>query len=194
MWQVLKDIITSPFGSFAFVAGILYLTHWVVHYLTKNVQMWSDTVEKVKTIEDNIETVKNDLAYIKAALSLIQNNGGLTQSHSPIGLSKLGETVAEKMGISTIIGNNWENILNLIDKQGLRNAYDVQQFCIETATINIDNFFLPEDVATIKNYAYNEGRPLAYYGSMIGVLIRDKYFQVKGIDPTEVDKHDPNLK
>lgn len=156
--------------------------------------MWSDKVEKVKTIEDNIETVKNDLAYIKAALSLIQNNGGLTQSHSPIGLSQLGETVAEKMGISTLIGKNWENILNLIDKQGLRNAYDVQQFCIETATINIDNFFLPGDVATIKNYAYNEGRPLAYYGSMIGVIIRDKYFQVKGIDPTEVDKHDPNLK
>ena len=155
--------------------------------------MWSDKVEKVKAIEDNIDAVKNDLAYIKATLSLIQNTGGLTQSHSPIGLSALGETVADKMGINTIVSKNWDNILDLIDKQRLKNAYDVQQFCIETATINIDKFFLAEDVAAIKNFAYNEGRPIAYYGSMIGVIIRDKYFQVKGIDPNEVDKHDPNL-
>ena len=66
-----------------------------------------------------------------------------------------------------------------------------QQFCIETATIGLDRLFCRDDVDRIKNFAYNEGKQTAYYGSMIGVIIRDKYFESKGIQPSEVDDNDP---
>lgn len=43
-------------------------------------------------------------------------------------------------------------------------------------------------------FAYNEGKPLGFYGGMIGVLIRDKYFEQKGINPSLVDEFAPNSK
>lgn len=55
----------------------------------------------------------------------------------------------------------------------------------------LDRLFCRDDVDRIKNFAYNEGKQTAYYGSMIGVIIRDKYFESKGIQPSEVDDNDP---
>ena len=98
------------------------------------------------------------------------------------------------MGINEIIANNWDNIYDLIESQRLRNAYDIQQFCIETATVGLDRLFCREDVDKIKNFAYNAGQQTAFYGSMIGVIIRDKYFEAKGIQPSEVDENDPDRK
>lgn len=192
MWEVIKSILTSTGGSFAFVAGILYLTHWIVHYLTKHVSKWSNKMEQVEKLELNIDSIKENLHFIKATLNVMQsNNSGLTQSHSPVGLTTKGKDVASRMGIYDILTNNWDNIYDLIESQSLANPYDIQQFCIETATVNLDKLFSNEDVNKIKEFAFREGQQLAYYGSMIGVIIRDKYFSIKGIAVSDVDKNDP---
>jgi len=92
-----------------------------------------------------------------------------------------------------MVANNWGHIYDFIcSKMSQGNAYDIQQFCIDTATISLEKFFLPEDLAKVKLYAYNNGNPIEYYGSMIGVIIRDKYFEIKGIDVTEVDRCAPS--
>lgn len=194
-WEFIRTIFASPAGSFAFVAALLALSYWLVHYVTKKVEQWSAKVERVEKMENVIDTIKEDLHYIKATLNVIQSNSsGLTQSHSPIGLTPLGQKVASDMGINEIIANNWDNIYDLIESQRLRNAYDIQQFCIETATVGLDRLFCREDVDKIKNFAYNAGQQTAFYGSMIGVIIRDKYFEAKGIQPSEVDENDPDRK
>lgn len=194
-WEFIRTIFASPAGSFAFVAALLALSYWLVHYVTKKVEQWSAKVERVEKMENVIDTIKEDLHYIKATLNVIQSNSsGLTQSHSPIGLTPLGQKVASGMGINEIIANNWDNIYDLIESQRLRNAYDIQQFCIETATVGLDRLFCREDVDKIKNFAYNAGQQTAFYGSMIGVIIRDKYFEAKGIQPSEVDENDPDRK
>ena len=191
-WEFIRTIFASPAGSFAFVAALLALSYWLVHYVTKKVEQWSAKVERVEKMENVIDSIKEDLHYIKATLNVLQSNSsGLTQSHSPIGLTPLGQRVASDMGINEIIANNWDSIYDLIESQRLRNAYDIQQFCIETATIGLDRLFCRDDVDRIKNFAYNEGKQTAYYGSMIGVIIRDKYFESKGIQPSEVDDNDP---
>lgn len=192
-WEFIRTIFASPAGSFAFVAALLALSYWLVHYVTKKVEQWSAKVERVEKMENVIDTIKEDLHYIKATLNVIQSNSsGLTQSHSPIGLTPLGQRVASDMGINEIIANNWDNIYDLIESQRLRNAYDIQQFCIETATVGLDRLFCREDVDKIKDFAYNAGQQTAFYGSMIGVIIRDKYFEAKGIQPSEVDDNDPD--
>ena len=72
---------------------------------------------------------------------------GLTQSHSPIGLSEKGEEIAAKMGIEQMIAANWENIRNYIEANAKsKNAYDIQQLCIESATISLDKLFNTETV------------------------------------------------
>lgn len=192
MWAVIKTILTSPFGSFAFVFALLCTAFWLVHYITKFIERLNSKTERVEKLENNIDSIKGDLHYIKATLNVIQANySNLTQSHSPVSLTPKGKEVAQKMGIDEMIAENWDKIYDVIEKRSFNNAYDIQQFCIETATVNLDEFFSPSDVNKIKTFAYNEGHQIAYYGSMIGVILRDKYFESKGISVSEVDDNDP---
>ncbi len=151
MWDIIKTILASPAGSFAFVFSILALCFWGVHKLTKYVTKWECRLEKVNNLESSIKEASID-----------------------------------------IISRNWDRILNLIEQQQLTNPYDIQQFCIDKATIAQDELFSKEDVDSIKKFAFSEGLPTAYYGGMFGVLIRNQYFKVKGIDVSDVDRHDPN--
>ncbi len=193
MWEIIKTILASPAGSFAFVFSILALCFWGVHKLTRYVTRWECKLEKMNDLENTVKETNSAILRIDARLSVMESQrGSLTQSHSPVGLSKLGEEVAEKIKARDIVMRNWDRIQNLIERQNLTNPYDIQQFCIEKATIAQDELFSKEDVDFIKKYAFGEGLPTAYYGGMFGVLIRNQYFKVKNIDISDVDKHDPN--
>nr|DAQ85592.1 MAG TPA: protein of unknown function (DUF4750) [Caudoviricetes sp.] len=195
MWDIISTILTSPAGSFAFVFGILALCFWVVYKVTKHVTKWECKLEKVDSIENCFKETSSAILQINARLSVMESQrGSLTQSHSPVGLSQLGETVADKIKAYDIVERNWDRIQTLIDRQNLDNPYDIQQFCIDKATIAQDELFSKEDVDYIKKFAFSEGMPTAYYGGMFGVIIRNQYFKVKNIDINDVDKHDPNQK
>nr|DAE37636.1 MAG TPA: hypothetical protein [Caudoviricetes sp.] len=193
--ELLKSILGSPAGSFGFVLFILILAGWVIHKITKYTTEWNCKLNIVNDFNDDIKKVNADILYIKTKLEIFSTNmpGGLTQSHSPIGLSEKGKKIAENMGIDKMIAANWDKICSYIDMNTRsKNAYDLQQFCIEAATISLDKLFDSETVTQIKQFAFDNGQVLAYYGGMIGVLIRDKYFEVKGIPIGDIDKHDPN--
>lgn len=199
MWELLRDILSSPSGSFATVIGIGALLIWIVHFCTKKITKHECTIEnsqgQVGKLENNIDAIKSDISYIKGMIGLIQNNApnSLVRSHSPISLTEKGIAIAEEIGIERMIASNFDEIVKFIEQGTLsRNAYDIQQFLIETATINPEKFFSKENMDIIKQYAFNAGQNLAYYGGMIGVIIRDKYFARKGIDANEVDRHDPS--
>ena len=193
MWDVIKTIITSPAGSFAFVAAILYAVGWAIHKISKATTTVDMKMQKVDKLESNLDGIKEDIQWIKANLSVIQvGKGSLTKSKSPVSLTPLGTQKAEEMKIMETVAKYWASICKYLDaKLSDANAYDIQQFCIETATINLDKIFPKEEVDRIKLFAFNEGNPVAYYGGMIGVIIRDKYFEVKGINIAEVDANAP---
>ncbi len=193
--ELIREILGSAAGSFGFVLFMLLLAGWVIYKITKYTTEWTCKLDAVKELSDNLKKAKEDILYIKTKLEIFSANmpNGLTQSHSPIGLSEKGKEIAEKMGIAQMIATNWENIRSYIEANAkTKNAYDIQQLCIESATISLDKLFDIETVDKIKEFAFNNGQPLAYYGSMIGVLIRNKYFEVKGIAIGEIDEHDPN--
>lgn len=193
--EMLRDIITSNGGAFAVVFAVL----WAVGYSLMKFTEWRCKVEqsdnRTSKVESDIETIKADIHYIKGTLDILKNSASfsLTQAHSPISLTLRGQEVAKQMGIVDMVARNWGKIESCIDsKVAFKNAYDIQQFCIEKATIALDVFFSPVDVDAIKRFAYDNGQPLAFYGSMIGVIIRDKYFEIKRIPLGKVDESDPN--
>ncbi|NBJ08856.1 hypothetical protein D1647_22195 [Alistipes sp. Z76] len=193
--ELIREILGSAAGSLGFVLSLLLLAGWLIYRITKYTTEWNCKLNAVKDLSENLKTAREDILYIKTKLEIFSSNmpNGLTQSHSPIGLSEKGEEIAAKMGIEQMIAANWENIRNYIEANAKsKNAYDIQQLCIESATISLDKLFNTETVDKIKEFAFNNGQPLAYYGSMIGVLIRNKYFEVKGIAVGEIDEHDPN--
>lgn len=195
--EIIKEILGSSAGSFGFVVFILLLIGWVIYKITNFTTSWSMKEKGLDKLESKVDALSADTSYIKMQLTLLNTNtiGGLVQSHSPISLTEIGKTIAAKMDIRTIIANNWDNIYEYVDENvQSKNAYDIQQFCIETATISLDKLFTEADLNKIKMFAYNEGKPLGFYGGMIGVLIRDKYFEQKGINPSLVDEFAPNNK
>lgn len=207
--ELIKEILGSNAGTFAFVLFSLLLIGWVVYKITSFTTVWKmkeneiekldDKVDtfsgKVDKIESKVDALSNDISFIKMQLNLLNFNASnsLVQSHSPISLTEIGVKVAKEMGVEQIIANNWDKIYSYVDVNvSSKNAYDIQQFCIEAASIHLDKLLSVEDLGRIKMFAYNAGRPLGYYGGMIGILIRDKYFEIKGINPKLVDDYKPN--
>lgn len=193
--EMLKEILTSNGGAFAVVFAVLY----AVGQLLMKFSEWRVKAEEVskkgEKFEDKIDTIMSDMHYIKGTLDLLKNGmpNALTQAHSPVSLTLKGKEVADQMGVAEMVARNWDKIETLIDaKVAFKNAYDIQQFCIEKATVSLESFFCTQDVNNIKKFAYDNGQPLALYGSMIGVIIRDKYFEVKKIPLEKVDETDPN--
>ena len=194
-WELIKSVIGSPAGSFAFVFFSLLLIGWLIYMATKYTTKWSMKMEGVDKLEQKIESISSDLLYVKTKLEIFTANtpGGLTASHSPISLTERGKEIAAQMGIDQIIATNWDSIYGYISENATsKNAYDLQQFCIEAATIALDKLIRKEDLDKIKMFAFNSGQNLAYYGSMIGIIIRDKYFAIQGIPIGDIDAHDPN--
>lgn len=155
-------------------------------------------LEERKADNKAIDDIRMDISLMRTDLkAMLSGNvtGTLVQAHSPIALTEMGRQIAEEMGMEELVKKNWSKIHALLDENiASRNPYDIQQFCIDWATAFPERFFSDEDIEFFKNYAYNKGKPLAYYGSLIGVMIRDRYFEYKGIDVDDIDRHDPAKK
>lgn len=212
--NLLRDVLGSPIGSFAWILGVMILGGWLIYYVTKHVTKFKcdredigtkhveikGSIEKVKDkLDEKLEAINRDISFIKGSLDVIRTTGvsnDTVASHSPISLTPTGKDIANELGLEGIIASNWDKIYSYLENNGMnaKNAYDIQQFCMETATISLDNFFSEKDINKIKTFAFEKGKLLAYYGPMIGVMIRDAYFKHKGINPLEVDKHTPDKK
>lgn len=193
--DLIVNILNSVGGAFAFVGALLLLAFWAVRKLTEWQCEMNASKDKTSKLEGNIDDIKADISYIKGTLDMLKNNmsDALVKSHSPISLTEKGKQIATSMGVAEMIATNWDKICTCIERNVPNsNAYDIQQFCVETATISLGNFFNEEDVVKIKDFAFRAGQNIAYYGGMIGVLIRDKYFEIKHISIEDVDKNDPN--
>lgn len=196
--DLFKLILSSPAGSFAFIVGIMLLGGWLIYWVTKSVTKINAEHghfnESVKKMDTNIDDIRKDLSYLKGSIDIIRSGANpLTQSNSPITLTKKGEEIAEEINANEIIAQNWDKIYSNLESEICdKNAYDIQEYCIETASVEPELFFDKVTLSKLKTFAYNQGRPLQYYSGMLGVLIRDKYLKIKKIDVSEIDQHDPN--
>jgi hypothetical protein len=191
MW--LKDILTSDVGSGTFVAGILMLCFWGIRRITQIESNHKTLTDINCKLDSHIDEIRRDIAYIKGSYDIMKssNNNTLMQSHSPISLTEKGKQVAKELGAYNIIERNWGSIKDLLEAnvEG-KNPYDIQQYCIETVSVEPDKFFIKSDLDKIKQYAYANGQPLDLYTRMIAILIRDKFFKEHNIDPLDIDKYE----
>jgi hypothetical protein len=209
MIELLRDILTSPFGSFSFIFGLLVLSGWLIFFITKKVteiktehSELSKTFEKAESrwgmqfikIENNIDDIRRDLSYLKGTINVLKDPvNPYAKRKSPISLTDEGIKVVQELNADNIIVRNWEKIYECLEKNVFnKNAYDIQEYCMFTASVEPELFFEQNDVIEIKNYAYKNGHPLQVYMQLIGILIRDRYLKEKGINLTDIDKHDPN--
>lgn len=197
LWGISEPLCYIAIGAIvAIVAYNLYLKNVRDKFNSLPCETHQDTISNLPCGDHSklFFEIKEDLAFIKGAFSTKSKNR-FTQSHSPIGLSELGEKVAKDLSIQDKIEKNWTKIEPLIDEgTKSKNAYDIQQFCMEKPMVYPEEFFDEDSLNEIKNYAFETGDNIAEYMQMIGVIIRDEYFNKKGINKEEIDKYDPNKK
>jgi hypothetical protein len=145
----------------------------------------------VDKIEGHIDIIRNDIAYLKARVEIFQadQRQAVAQRKSPVSLTELGQKIYADLNAEEMIAKNWQKICKAIEtNMPNKNAYDIQQYIFDTATIGLETFLEKEDVDKVKLFAFKEGRPLAFYALVFGIPIRDSYLKLKGIDIAEVDK------
>lgn len=206
MANLIKDILLSPLGSFASVFALFALAFWLVHWITKKVTLIESSHKSI--CEDNqkinskidhyserqdkhMDEIRRDIAVLKAMSDIYKMNfpQSVAKSNSPISLTDIGKEVAIQLGADEVIAKNWDKIVIDIEQNvGNKNAYDIQQYCMETSMVELEKFLDPDTIDAIKNIAFKEGRPMAYYAPIFGIKIRDKYLTAKGIPIEDIDK------
>jgi hypothetical protein len=193
MVDLLKDIIRSPAGSFGSVAALFGLAFWLVHWITKKVVAITSAHDRltisVEKMEENFEKMREDIVYLKVNFDVIKDIfHPLSQARSPLSLTEQGKKIAEELEATEAIVRSWSKIYaDLEENIAGKNAYDIQQYCVETATVDLSRFISDADLDKVKMYAFNHGKPLAYYAPVFAIPIRDQYFKQKGINISEVD-------
>ncbi len=196
--EFLRQILQSEFGSFGFVAGLMGLGFWLTYWITKRVTEINSSHSEIKKNLDQqngyIDEIRKDISYLKGSFETMRKERTpLTQSHSPISLTDEGKKVAKEIDADKLIKVNWDKIRRELDENiKEQNAYDIQQYCIETTSVEPEKMFDKDSLNKLKDFAYLKGDPLQSYLRMLGVLIRDIYMKEKGISLVEIDKHDPH--
>lgn len=192
MFDILKDALKSPAGSFGFIFAILMLAFWLVykfsHYNTK--------FKSVEKLEDNIDKIKDDISSIKGFMDVFKNqNNPFAKANSPVSLTPEGVRVSTELNAEKMVMSHWEEIIKMFSAKlnEKPNPYDIQQCSIKIGA-ELLKILTPAELNSLKTYAYKNGHSLSNYDIVFGVIIRDHYFKIKGIDLSEVDKHDPAQK
>lgn len=215
MSDVVIEFLNATFGvTVAVVVVILCLFVWIIVKVTRYVTKHQCDKEAILREQDSlrlelkdqvarnnliIDDVRKDLSMIKGSLEIIKSNATpLMQSHSPVSLTPAGVEVMKELDATTIISRNWDSriepaIRQEVERQGGLNAYQLQTFAIETSAVEPDRFYTKQDITAIQGFAYEKGMPDQLYLRAMGLLIRDKYFEVHQIELDEVDRTDPSI-
>ena len=182
----------------AWMAFKFYQNHFVKP--AEDRETLSDKFNKLpcKKHEEEYSDIKCELKYIRGSLDAIRYSSqstDLAQAHSPLSLTEKGINAANKIGADRMIDENWNRISNLLKKEiSDKNAYDIQQYCIRTAAIELDKLIGEDGVRKMKDFAYAEGKSLQDVSIIIALKVRDRFFKENDINVLEVDKNDPTRK
>lgn len=149
---------------------------------------------------DRMTKVETSVAYLQKTLDSLtkglQGNKGLiidpySLNHSPLSITDKGREMMARLGVEDMFDRNWERIDRYIDENVKdKNAYDVDQFCLEHAVVFPEHFLKKEELNVLKDDAYKEGLSLTSYMRVIAVLSRDKYLSVHDIEVPDTDEED----
>lgn len=78
-----------------------------------------------------------------------------------------------------MIAVNWDTIREAIEQSGVKNDYDVQEYCLITASVKPEKSFDTSSIDRIKEFAFQSGQPVQLYFRVLGIMARDKYLSEK---------------
>lgn len=146
---------------------------------------------KGQEIFDDWDGVKDSLTSLEVKVSALYDTISgdedeiLSESSSPVRLTKRGRKVAEKIHAEELVGK----YLNEFDATGLDNAYDIQQRAKQWADLELPKIMESQELNQLKNVAFEMGLALpSIFRTVIGLRLRDAVLSQKGISLESSDK------
>ena len=146
---------------------------------------------KGQEIFDDWDGVKDSLTSLEVKVSALYDTISgdedeiLSESSSPVRLTKRGRKVAEKIHAEELVGK----YLNEFDATGLDNAYDIQQKAKQWADLEMPKIMESQELNQLKNVAFEMGLALpSIFRTVIGLRLRDAVLSQKGISLESSDK------
>lgn len=211
IFELVKLVASNDLGAGVIVASAILLTLWgygkFVSLLERSKHTEScvaasesrlssvcDRLDKrIEDLRTDMHEVRGGLQYVKSMMNSLVNasqSGGvaLVQAHSPLALTEPGRKAAADMSATTAVATNWERIKAILDAEAAgTNPYDIQTFCLERIPVEPERFFDKGVLDAFKVYAFNHGRTLFDCLKVVGVIVRDKCFEERGIPLASLD-------
>ena len=111
----------------------------------------------------------------------------LTRRNSPVNLTAYGNAVLNNSGGKDFIDNNYPEIKKRVEAENTQTSYDIQ----EASRKAVEDLQNDVRINNIKDFLFKEGMEWADIVEVLGIYLRDKILKEKGIDPKDIDIHDP---
>ena len=196
-YSLIEQLNASVFVLLLMLIGFYYVVFKVAEWLGKSKERESNTTKTLNKLEEKIDI----LPELKGKIELIYNstlpaNKRMTESHSPIALTKIGKEVAQKIKAEDIIDKTYINIKDTIEAHHTdifnQNAYDIQEIIFTYFSDRIETHLKADKLNSIKTEAYNRGVIVEDLYKILAVIFRDKLLRELKKPVSDIDKHDPN--
>lgn len=192
MESVFISLIQQLNSSVFVLICILVLCFWGAYKVGGIKTYFTETKDKNDKIDGKIDSIKDVLSKVQATADLLYQSHLLTvQRQSPISLTPLGEEIVRMVSVDAKLNEHWDAIRNQIGQGNPQNPYDIQTVSLSIARDCFDRIFTQTEQNEIKNFAYSRGLNLLEVYPVIGVKIRDKILQERGLTVDAVDQHAP---
>lgn len=142
-----------------------------------------------KSIDDKIEP---DLKNIRERFSAVEVKvnsmwkDGYAPANSPRQLNSRGNNILEESGIKKIVEDERENLLTIVKKKDIKNAYDAEERIFKIM-MNLPKH-CPEMVDGLKTGAFNAGVDLDVVLFVGAIHLRNLIFKDLGFEIGDLDK------
>lgn len=193
MEAIFLKLIEQLNSSVFTLVSILVLVFIGIYKIGGVVTYFEEIKVKNEKFDAAIDNIKESISEVKATTKLLYEVHLQTvKGRSPLSLTSLGEEISTKVSVKEKISNHWTDIKAKMGKRNPNNPYDIQVVSLDIAQDCFDSLFNEDEKEQIKSLAYEKGLNLREIYPIIGIEIRNKYFEERKIKTKEVDEHHPN--
>lgn len=112
----------------------------------------------------------------------------LTRRTSPVNLTEAGDKVLIDSKGKDFVDNNYQDLKQRVDGKKPQTSFDIQEASREVIEGLKKDFRMNE----IKDYLFREGMELNDMVEVLGIYLRNKILEEKGVNISDIDNHSKN--
>lgn len=136
--------------------------------------------------------VDNKLKQLRAAVIKLEKalfKESFTETLSPIALNETGHAISEEINAAEIA----ERLVRNVPVTDDMDAYQIQTTCFDYARQQLFEELEDGELKLLRQVAFERGHEVKSYGTIFGIMLRDRWLAKLGKAQYEVDFHDPDL-